>query len=97
MEQLHYGSNRHAILLIFQAMDVYSEPPHVGRGGWTRYTGSAGWMYRVALERLLGFRGQGANLLLYPGDRVMAMPRPCWFAILSGNDSHHLPSQRDTE
>ena len=41
--------------------DLYSEPPHVGRGGWTWYTGSAGWMYRVALEGLLGFRLQGAN------------------------------------
>jgi cyclic beta-1,2-glucan synthetase len=46
--------------------DVYSEPPHVGRGGWTWYTGSAGWMYRVALEWLLGFRVQGTNLLLDP-------------------------------
>ncbi len=46
--------------------DVYSVPPHIGRGGWTWYTGSAGWMYRVALERLLGFRVQGANLVLDP-------------------------------
>ena len=46
--------------------DVYSVPPHVGRGGWTWYTGSAGWMYRVILEWLLGFRVQGANLLLDP-------------------------------
>jgi cyclic beta-1,2-glucan synthetase len=41
-------------------------PPHVGRGGWTWYTGSAGWMYRVALEWLLGFRVQGSNLALDP-------------------------------
>jgi cyclic beta-1,2-glucan synthetase len=46
--------------------DVYSEAPHVGRGGWTWYTGSAGWMYRVALEFALGFRVQGSNLLLDP-------------------------------
>jgi cyclic beta-1,2-glucan synthetase len=38
------------------AADVYGEPPHVGRGGWTWYTGSAGWLYRVILESLLGFR-----------------------------------------
>jgi cellobiose phosphorylase len=38
------------------AADVYGEPPHVGRGGWTWYTGSAGWMYRVMLESVLGFR-----------------------------------------
>ena len=37
------------------AADVYGEPPHVGRAGWTWYTGSAGWMYRVLLESILGF------------------------------------------
>jgi cyclic beta-1,2-glucan synthetase len=46
--------------------DLYSEPPHVGRGGWTWYTGSAGWMYRVALEGLLGFQLQGGTLALDP-------------------------------
>ena len=46
--------------------DVYSVPPHVGRGGWTWYTGSAGWMYRVGLEWILGFRVQGKVLLLDP-------------------------------
>jgi len=46
--------------------DLYSEPPHVGRGGWTWYTGSAGWMYRVALEGLLGFRLRGGNLEIDP-------------------------------
>jgi cyclic beta-1,2-glucan glucanotransferase len=48
------------------AADVYSVPPHVGRGGWTWYTGSAGWMYRAGLEGILGFRVQGASLLLTP-------------------------------
>ena len=46
--------------------DVYSMPPHVGRGGWTWYTGSAGWMYRAGLEWILGFRLQGASLLIDP-------------------------------
>jgi len=46
--------------------DVYSEAPHVGRGGWTWYTGSAGWLYRVALESALGFRVQGRQLRLDP-------------------------------
>jgi cyclic beta-1,2-glucan synthetase len=40
------------------AADVYGEAPHVGRGGWTWYTGSAGWMLRVGLESILGFRVQ---------------------------------------
>ncbi len=36
------------------AADIYGEPPLVGMGGWTWYTGSAGWMYRVILESILG-------------------------------------------
>jgi cyclic beta-1,2-glucan synthetase len=48
------------------AADVYSEPPHVGRGGWTWYTGSAGWMYRAGLESVLGLRLQGNLLSLAP-------------------------------
>ena len=38
------------------AADVYAVPPHTGRGGWTWYTGSAGWMYRLIIESLLGVR-----------------------------------------
>jgi cyclic beta-1,2-glucan synthetase len=46
--------------------DIYSVPPHVGRGGWNWYTGSASWFYRVAVERVLGLRRYGQNLLLDP-------------------------------
>ena len=46
------------------AADVYSEPPHAGRGGWTWYTGSAGWMYRIALESILGLRMEGGTTLV---------------------------------
>ena len=46
--------------------DVYSVPPHVGRGGWTWYTGSAAWMYRVAVEYILGLRFRGSHLFLQP-------------------------------
>jgi cyclic beta-1,2-glucan synthetase len=48
------------------AGDVYSEPPHVARGGWTWYSGSAGWLYRVGLEAILGFRLQGMALSIDP-------------------------------
>ena len=48
------------------AGDVYSNPSHPGRGGWSWYTGSAGWMYRVGLERLLGLRRHGAHLAIDP-------------------------------
>jgi cyclic beta-1,2-glucan synthetase len=46
--------------------DIYAEPNHVGRGGWTWYTGSAGWMYRAGLEWILGFRLRGSTLVIDP-------------------------------
>jgi len=48
------------------AADVYAVSPHEGRGGWTWYTGSAGWMYRLLLETLLGVNLEGAQLRLDP-------------------------------
>jgi cyclic beta-1,2-glucan synthetase len=48
------------------AADVYSVAPHVGRGGWTWYTGSAGWLYRAGVESILGFRLQGDVLSIDP-------------------------------
>ena len=55
------------------AADVYSQEPHAGRGGWTWYTGSASWMYRVALEGLLG-------VTLHNGDTLRVEPciPPTW-------------------
>ena len=43
--------------------DIYGVAPHLGRGGWTWYTGSAGWMYRIAIERLLGIRVEAGDTL----------------------------------
>ena len=48
------------------AADVYAHPMHVGRGGWTWYTGSAGWMYKAAIEGLLGLRREGATFNINP-------------------------------
>jgi cyclic beta-1,2-glucan synthetase len=48
------------------AADVYSNPQHLGRGGWTWYTGSASWMYRIAVENILGLRREGAELYVTP-------------------------------
>ena len=48
------------------AGDVYAEPPHVGRGGWTWYTGSSGWLYRAGLESILGIRLRGMMLAIDP-------------------------------
>jgi cyclic beta-1,2-glucan synthetase len=46
--------------------DVYSVPPHVGRGGWSWYTGSAGWMQRAGVEGILGIHIRGATLHVDP-------------------------------
>jgi cyclic beta-1,2-glucan synthetase len=48
------------------AADVYAVAPHTGRGGWTWYTGSAGWMYRLLIETLLGMKLEGDRLRLAP-------------------------------
>ncbi len=48
------------------AADVYARAPHAGRGGWTWYTGSAGWMYRLITESFLGLQQEGNRLKLVP-------------------------------
>jgi cyclic beta-1,2-glucan synthetase len=48
------------------AADVYSVPPHEGRGGWTWYTGAAGWMHRAGVEGILGIRREGEVLVIDP-------------------------------
>ncbi|HRF12920.1 MAG TPA: glycosyl hydrolase family 65 protein, partial [Candidatus Accumulibacter phosphatis] len=48
------------------AADVYALSPHIGRGGWSWYTGSAGWMYRLIVESLLGLRRDGEQMHLAP-------------------------------
>lgn len=46
--------------------DVYGVPPHTGRGGWTWYTGSAAWLYRLGVEAILGIRRRGEALEIDP-------------------------------
>ncbi|HEX7879678.1 MAG TPA: carbohydrate-binding protein, partial [Candidatus Eisenbacteria bacterium] len=48
------------------AADVYAHPMHAGRGGWTWYTGSAGWLYRLGVENILGLRRHGSEFELDP-------------------------------
>jgi cyclic beta-1,2-glucan synthetase len=60
------GTHRYRVEPYVAAADVYSEAPHVGRGGWTWYTGSAGWMYRAGVEWILGFRLRGTRLVIDP-------------------------------
>jgi cyclic beta-1,2-glucan synthetase len=48
------------------AGDVYARPPHAGRGGWSWYTGSAGWMYRSGVESILGLKRRGMTFIVDP-------------------------------
>jgi cyclic beta-1,2-glucan synthetase len=77
------------------AADIYSVDPHAGRGGWTWYTGSAGWMYRAAVEWMLGFRVQGTRLLLtpcipacWPGFQIVFRYRSSRYTIVVENPDH---------
>ena len=68
---LHHGdtAERLAIYKIepyVVAADVYGVAPHTGRGGWSWYTGSAGWMYRLMIESLLGLKREGQGLRIEP-------------------------------
>jgi cyclic beta-1,2-glucan synthetase len=62
----HDAAMRYRVEPYVVAADIYSEPPQVGRGGWTWYTGSAAWMYRAGLEWILGIRVTGTKLWLDP-------------------------------
>jgi cyclic beta-1,2-glucan synthetase len=67
--------------------DVYSTAPHIGRGGWTWYTGSAGWMYRTAVEGILGIHLRGVKLAIEP-----CIPRgwPGFEATYMHGSTHYL-------
>jgi cellobiose phosphorylase len=74
---VRHGSNAEALAAYkvepyVVAADVYGVEPHVGRGGWTWYTGSAGWMYRLLTESLLGLRVENGRLHVKP------LLRPGW-------------------
>ena len=66
----HGDSEKHAAVYKTEpyvvAGDVYAIAPHVGRGGWSWYTGSAGWMYQLLVEWLLGLQRSGSRLSLRP-------------------------------
>jgi cyclic beta-1,2-glucan synthetase len=60
------GIQRYKVEPYVMTGDVYAEPTHIGRGGWTWYTGSAGWMYRAGTEAILGFHLRGTKLVINP-------------------------------
>jgi cellobiose phosphorylase len=59
-------SGRYKVEPYVVAADIYSAAGHLGRGGWTWYTGSASWMYRIGLETILGFTKHHDTLTLEP-------------------------------
>ena len=58
--------NRYKVEPYVVAADIYGRAPHTGRGGWTWYTGSASWLYRVGVESILGFHLKGTHLAIDP-------------------------------
>jgi len=71
LNPVHHGATPEAIATYkvepyVVAADVYAVAPHTGRGGWTWYTGSAAWMYRLLVETLLGVNIEGDRLRLIP-------------------------------
>lgn len=60
------GTSRYKVEPYVMAADVYAVYPNEGRGGWSWYTGAAGWMYRTGLESILGFQKNGDTLVMEP-------------------------------
>ncbi len=71
LSPIHHGdqpgkSGLYKVEPYVMSADIYAAPPHTGRGGWTWYTGAAGWMYRLAVETLLGLHLEVDRLRLAP-------------------------------
>lgn len=71
LNPVHHGSTREAIERYkvepyVMCADIYGVAPHTGRGGWTWYTGAAGWMYRLTVETLLGLQLEVDHLRIAP-------------------------------
>jgi cellobiose phosphorylase len=71
LNPVHHGSTADAIARYrvepyVMCADIYAAPPHTGRGGWTWYTGAAGWMYRLTVETLLGLHLEVDHLRIAP-------------------------------
>ena len=87
------AADRYRVEPYVVAADVYSVGPLAGRGGWTWYTGSAGWLYRTAVEAILGIRKQGNQVSLNP-----ALPSD-WSGFSAtlrlGGATYHITVERD--
>ncbi|WP_254275417.1 glucoamylase family protein [Halomonas sp. 3H] len=98
------GMARYRLEPYVMAADIYAMPPHVGRGGWSWYTGAAGWMYRLISESLLGLHRAGDTLTLapclpadWPHVRLRYRFHGTTYVITirqAGADRHHPPITR---
>ncbi len=95
---------RYAVEPYVVAADIYSESTLSGRGGWTWYTGSAGWMYRVWIEEVLGFRKRGETLEIvpaipksWPGYRLTFRHRTALYEVAVENPKGEYTSIDQTE
>jgi cyclic beta-1,2-glucan synthetase len=86
------GAERSKVEPYVAVADVYSVPPHAGRGGWSWYTGSAGWLQRAGVEGILGIRVLGAALHIdpciprdWPGFEATIAWRSARYRIVVGN------------
>ncbi len=68
LNPIYHGQDPHRYIVepYVVAADIYSMPPHTGRGGWTWYTGSAAWMYRLGLEGILGLKRRRGSIEIDP-------------------------------
>ena len=88
------GVERYRVEPYVIAADVYAHPKHVGRGGWTWYTGSAGWMYQAGVRELLGIRRKGATLSVNPC--VPAMWPGFWVEMRHGRSQYRIAINNST-
>ena len=99
------GVERYRVEPYAVAADVYAHPMHLGRGGWTWYTGSAGWMYQAAIEGMLGLRRARRDLQrrpVHPGDVAGVLDRlagraDACIASRSINPEHRCRGVRSAE
>ena len=82
------GVDRYRVEPYAVAADVYAHPMHVGRGGWTWYTGSSGWMYQAAIDALFGLRREGASFSINPC--IPAMWPDCAVDWRIGQTLYHI-------
>ncbi|PVZ85829.1 cyclic beta 1-2 glucan synthetase [Serratia sp. S1B] len=82
------AAERYKVEPYVAAADIYAVAPHIGRGGWSWYTGSAGWMYRLIIESLLGLKRRGNTLAI--NTRLPADWPPVTLTYREGSSEYHL-------